>query len=370
MTEQQFHEAEVTGLGAITEAQIRTGNISREDAAHDYSRDDLRPETLPVFVKLIWQDLSWERILVPQQGMDHAVILLDGVVSDEGEFADMVPSQLIVRAPYTEAYRVQASRESGIIGALGKRCSARLPQTVRQAHVPRRFTANQRSIRVSMLSLIDGTPLTSEVWEAMGEADRELVVEQLGSLLAAMHTMNSELPPASNLESWWLPAAEGGAAGLNYTERTLPGKHELMRRRLVKYVKPNVSAAEYARAEAIMAEVDGILARPELRRCLNHGELAPGHLLWQPGEGIGVLDFSDMTVGDPALDYAHFEGIAPGLTELLYEQAAIAAEDVADPQVVFEDEDLLERAKVYKRWDDLFLLIDHFRTGHSPRVEL
>lgn len=392
MTEQQdgFSSGNFQPIGKLSAEDIRTGNIDRAEVAHDYTRENLRPETLPIFIKLIWQDLAWENILLPKQGMDHAVILLEGVRSDEGEFADMVPNRVIVRAPYTEAYRLQASRESGVIAALGHRSNARLPQTVRQAHVPRRFTGNQRRIRVTLLSVIDGTPLDANVWQQMNAEQQELVVEQLGSLLAAMHTMNSSLPPASNLESWWAdgpgqsdatgvhevggvpisPATEGEAHELNYTERTLPGKHEVMRRRMVEVLKPELSAAEYARAEGIMAEVDDMLARTDLRRCLTHGDLSREHLLWLPDQGVGVLDFSDMTVGDPALDYAHFEMIAPGLTKRIFDHAGVAAEDVADPQVVFEDEDLLKRAKLYKRWDNLFLLIDHYRTGRSPRVEI
>jgi len=331
----------------------------------NYTREDLSPETLPTFINLIWRDLTWKHITVPRQGMDHAVILLDGVTSDEGEFADMLPPRLVVRAPYTEAYRIQASRESGVIAALGNRSTARLPQTVRQAHVPRRFTGNERSIRVTLLSVIDGCPMDATVWQQMTAEQEALVVEQLGSLLGAMHTMNAALPPVSNLESWWDEAGE-----LNHTERTLPGKHELMRTRLPEFVKPNVSVEEYDEALDIMARMDAVLARPDLRRCLTHGDLYPEHLRWDATGGVGVIDFSDMTVGDPAWDYAHFESIAPGLTERIYEYARYAAEDVADPQVVFSDPDLLERSKLYKRWDNLFLLIDHFRTGRSPRVEL
>ncbi|HJD90073.1 MAG TPA: aminoglycoside phosphotransferase family protein, partial [Corynebacterium urealyticum] len=265
MTEQQdgFSSGNFQPIGKLSAEDIRTGNIDRAEVAHDYTRENLRPETLPIFIKLIWQDLAWENILLPKQGMDHAVILLEGVRSDEGEFADMVPNRVIVRAPYTEAYRLQASRESGVIAALGHRSNARLPQTVRQAHVPRRFTGNQRRIRVTLLSVIDGTPLDANVWQQMNAEQQELVVEQLGSLLAAMHTMNSSLPPASNLESWWAdgpgqsdatgvhevggvpisPATEGEAHELNYTERTLPGKHEVMRRRMVEVLKPELSAA-------------------------------------------------------------------------------------------------------------------------------
>ena len=169
MTEQQdgFSSGNFQPIGKLSAEDIRTGNIDRAEVAHDYTREDLRPETLPIFIKLIWQDLAWENILLPKQGMDHAVILLEGVRSDEGEFADMVPNRVIVRAPYTEAYRLQASRESGVIAALGHRSNARLPQTVRQAHVPRRFTGNQRRIRVTLLSVIDGTPLDANVWQQM-----------------------------------------------------------------------------------------------------------------------------------------------------------------------------------------------------------
>ena len=97
-----------------------------------------------------------------------------------------------------------------------------------------------------------------------------------------------------------------------------------------------------------------------------------------------------MTVGDPALDYAHFASISPELPAAVARQAEVhyrkraAARNLPDRPLYGTDgtdgtngadaadgaEDVLRRAAIYKQWDDIFLLIDHYRTGRSPRPKL
>ena len=93
---------------------------------------------------------------------------------------------------HTEAYRLQASRESGVIAALGHRptpaCRRRYARPTCRAVSPATSGASG-----DPASVIDGTPLDANVWQQMNAEQQELVVEQLGSLLAAMHTMNSSL---------------------------------------------------------------------------------------------------------------------------------------------------------------------------------
>jgi aminoglycoside phosphotransferase (APT) family kinase protein len=58
-----------------------------------------------------------------------------------------------------------------------------------------------------------------------------------------------------------------------------------------------------ARAERLFAEVDTLVG---FEPVLTHADLGPEHLLVRDGRLVGVIDWADARIGDPALDYAWF----------------------------------------------------------------
>lgn len=321
---------------------------------------------LPEMVRRTWRDLSWTSEEVPVQGMDHAVMILHGISSTEGELQGMVPESTVVRVPHEAEYRDQAPLESALISQLFRGSSVRVPETVRQAYARGTFNS-PNPVMLTLQTEVTGEPLTKELWASLNEEQREWAAEQLGSLLASMHTMNPDLLPVSRVESWW---ADGKATTtLNESPRTLPGKLALMKARVADYLAPHLTDEEMHAVETNFAQVERLLDRRRQQRCLTHSDLFHSHLLWNREGGVGVIDFSDMTVGDPAVDYCHFEDIDPALPERVLQ---VALEN--GPEDFYQVDEgfprLLERAKIYKQWDNIFLLIDHYRTGRSPRVEL
>lgn len=359
-------------------------------------------EQVPELVARTWRDLSWERETIPPQGMDHAVVMLNGLRSGEGELADMVPETVVARVPYEAEYRDQAMLESSLIAQLFRGTKVRVPETVRQAYARGTFHTGD-PIMLTLQTVVTGSALDAATWATLTDAQRATVAEQLGSLLGTMHSMNPDLLPLSTVESWWTDGAE--TAQLSTNARTLPAKLALMRERSAEFIEPNVSTEEMEHIRTVFAQVDELLARRHQQRSLTHGDLFPGHVLWDGGAGVGggaggvgtgaggsvgVIDFSDMTVGDPALDYAHFASISPELPAAVARQAEVhyrkraAARNLPDRPLYGTDgtdgtngadaadgaEDVLRRAAIYKQWDDIFLLIDHYRTGRSPRPKL
>lgn len=349
------------------------------------------PETVEDLVARTWRDLAWKSVSIPEQGMDHAVVKLHGVESCEGELADMIPETAVIRVPYTEAYRVQAPLESAVVAQLAKLHFAavrareavhnkaelneagasehenlphtvRVPGTVRQSYVRGTFGTDQ-PLLLTMQTEVRGEPMTAEVWSRMSDEQRTWAASQLGGMLAGMRVLDPDLPPVRKVESWWTDGAD--TCELNSSPRSLPGKLALMKRRLPVYLEPNLSTEELAEVRRIFGEVEALLRRPQQQRCLTHGDLFSSHVLWDDRGGVGVIDFSDMTVGDPALDYAHFADVAPELPRMVLEAAQRAGAPLQGTR-----EELLARADVFKRWDQVFLLIDHYRTGLSPRVEI
>jgi aminoglycoside phosphotransferase (APT) family kinase protein len=68
-----------------------------------------------------------------------------------------------------------------------------------------------------------------------------------------------------------------------------------------RVVLPLLDADERARGEALLAEVETLVDFPP---ALTHSDLGPEHLLVHEGRLVGVIDWGDARIGDPALDYA------------------------------------------------------------------
>ena len=66
-------------------------------------------------------------------------------------------------------------------------------------------------------------------------------------------------------------------------------------------VLPLLDADERPRAEALFAEVETLTG---FAPGLTHSDLGPEHLRCRDGRLVGVIDWADARVGDPAIDYA------------------------------------------------------------------
>ena len=68
-----------------------------------------------------------------------------------------------------------------------------------------------------------------------------------------------------------------------------------------RVVLPLLDADERRRGEALLAQVETLTDFPP---ALTHSDLGPEHLLVHDGRLVGVIDWGDARIGDPALDYA------------------------------------------------------------------
>jgi len=68
-----------------------------------------------------------------------------------------------------------------------------------------------------------------------------------------------------------------------------------------RLVCPALDVDERRRAEALFAEVETLVG---FEPVLTHSDLGPEHLLCRDGRLVGVIDWGDTRLGDPALDYS------------------------------------------------------------------
>ncbi|MGZ4150375.1 MAG: phosphotransferase [Actinomycetota bacterium] len=86
--------------------------------------------------------------------------------------------------------------------------------------------------------------------------------------------------------------------------------------RLRDVVVPRLAPGDGARADAMLASYLDDDALWRFAACLTHGDLAAEHVLVDAtGDLVGVLDWEDVTVGDPAIDFAYWLHAMPAQGE-------------------------------------------------------
>ena len=125
---------------------------------------------------------------------------------------------------------------------------------------------------------LDGVPATGAIRQRAGV--------DLGRFLVALHAFPTERARALGVlffgPAEWRAWLEGFCADL--------------RNRVVPLLSPD----ERVRAEVVFSGIGGFDFVP----ALVHGDLGPEHVLCRDGRVVGVIDWSDARIGDPALDLA------------------------------------------------------------------
>ncbi|WP_082696921.1 phosphotransferase family protein [Kocuria rosea] len=258
-------------------------------------------------------DLRWSRARRITEGWDHVVVVLD----------DALVFRFPQEPPYTEAL----GREIAVLDHLAPRLPVRIPRYDRVA--PDGSFAGY--------PLLPGRTLQPEVLASLDAAARGALVAQLAGFLSALHTAPVPGTPLARVPASSL--AEDQADVRSAATAHLPAV---------------LTAAELEEVERILADVDALLAA-ELPAVVVHNDVYSRHLLWDDAAArLGVIDFSDMCLGDPAVDFAE-----------LYEYGEAFVRAVHERWTGPGDPGLLDRAWTYQSWIAVYMLTDHFDVGKT-----
>jgi aminoglycoside 2''-phosphotransferase len=136
---------------------------------------------------------------------------------------------------------------------------------------------------------IAGEVLAREAWLRLTGPDRDATAAQLAEFLRALHAI-----PPTDVQRCGLPRID--ASDVVRTART----------EMPRVLSPLLSAEGARRLEAFLATWPGP-DEPGAREVLVHADLAPGHVLYDPGAGrlTGIIDFGDLSIGDAARDFIY-----------------------------------------------------------------
>ncbi len=231
---------------------------------------------LPAYLKQIqdhFPDFSFRNARLIDSSFANVVVVLD--------------DDWIFRFPRREWRRAAFSRELRLLRRLRQCTAVKVPEYV--------YVAPDQSF--GGYKMLKGVELGPGLFQSQDRSIQESVAEQFADLLGALHGLTSEL-------------AGGGRTWRNQPNWRYSSSYFREQR---KYLIHKLDPTLLARLDSFYEGFARAEVGPEQ---LIHGDLDYHHVLLEPETGtLGVIDFGDARLGDPAQDlallYAYPEWVTP-----------------------------------------------------------
>ncbi|MEI9994782.1 MAG: phosphotransferase [Rhizomicrobium sp.] len=247
---------------------------------------DAAPELLLARIRETFPALGFTQSRLIDEGDDNRVVVLD-----EG---------WIVRFPRNDEYRARFAAELNLLERV--RAATAVPVPAYEHVAPDRSFGAYRMIR--------GDRLTPEIFRALTPAEGRAILVAMGVFLSALH----RLPPATIAQpDGDIPPAWSGAqfAALYRGRR---------RAKIARFADARTLARFDAFHDAFAQIAPGV---PRLI----HDDLSDDHILVAGGRLAGIIDFSDASFGDAAIDFGWFWRLGEESVDTLFAHYDLFAED-------------------------------------------
>jgi aminoglycoside phosphotransferase (APT) family kinase protein len=272
------------------------------------TKSKTNPNTLLVKIHDEFPSLTWDTYKYIASGWDHEVIVLD--------------NSIVFRFPNDNEYRASLAIEIKVLRQL---------QTLVQASIPN-YTFVARDMSFAGYPIVAGEALSKSRFYMLSETDREVIAKQLANLLSSLHMANDKGLDSSKVASSYMPNEQAEV-------KALASKH----------LPKALSKDDYRIVEVILEQVDDLLLKSNPISFI-HGDVYSDHLLWdEQHQKLGLIDFSDMSIADPAIDFAELYEYGKSFMEIVYQHYTAP-----------KDKTFLQRAWIYQRWIGVFMMTDYF----------
>lgn len=288
-------------------------------------------------IRVAFPTLRWEFTERVLEGWDHVVIICRKCSGDDA----LGHSDLVFRFPSDEQAHAQLPTEIAVLEHLSHHVEAALP---RYTHIP-------SGVGFAGYPLVRGDRLTPELLHSLPPREQTTLAAQLGALLSALHAQDTAAAPMDLVPPSYQPE------NLDFV------------RGIVENNMPDVLTSDEMRTAREVCDEVAALQSTLQPRVFLHYDIYPRHLYWERGHAragdsagaaagspgrLGLIDFTDMCLGDPAIDFAE-----------LYEYGAGFVEEVLARYVGRIDPDFLDRAWTYQRLAGLYMLAGHLYYGEE-----
>ncbi len=255
-------------------------------------------------------EIYWKKSIYINHGWDHEVIILD--------------DKYVFRFPNSSKYLEIFKDEPNLLKLIASKCEVEVPIY--------HFIARDKSF--GGCTFIKGKELRAKILYKLSKKQQESIVKQLANFLTALHSI-----PTSELKPYRLEVE-------NLLDDIVQLKH-----RVKKFLQEVLSDKDYNTALNILQDTEDIYSN-NTPFVLVHDDLYGSNIHWNEEKDlIGIIDFSDRILGDPAHDFARFFEYGEDFVDRIYEI-------YSGPK----DNNLLKRAKLYYKKLGVELVIDSFLT--------
>lgn len=245
-------------------------------------------EALTARIRDAFPQLHFAKAELVGSGDDNLVVILDGA--------------RVVRFPRNAEYRDRFATELNLLPKLAPISPVPVP---RYEHV-----SQNRS--VGIYELIKGHEMTPEVFSSMAPRDQKIALSSLAAFLSILHSLPAET----------IAQPDGSIA------RTWSGEQFAVLYRGVRRagIARTVSAQTLSRFDAFHDAFASVAPGPAR---LVHDDLSEDHILVRDGRIAGIIDFSDASFGDPAIDFGWFWRLGEDNVDLLLRDYRFASDDTS-----------------------------------------
>ena len=285
--------------------------------SEDHKYPASTPEQLLQRIHSEFPEITWDSYVLNTEGWDHEVIILD--------------NKIVFRFPNDDEYSTLLRDEINVLKKLKSLVGAAIPQ---YAYIAADYS-------FAGYPIVPGRVVSKQVFDELSkDAHRELT-KQLAAFLSILHTLIQKGHEFPELPDFYIL--------VDHVE-----VKQLAREHLSKLLSP----AEYEIVENILRQTDAVLAQ-KVPAVFLHDDVYSRHIIWDDANSrLGIIDFTDMCLGDPAIDFAE-----------LHEYGVEFVKEVYDLYTGPKDENFLERSWIYQQWIAVSMMTDHF-INHKTTFEI
>jgi len=266
------------------------------------------PEQLLQRIHSEFPEITWDSYVLNTEGWDHDVIILD--------------NKIVFRFPNDDEYSTLLRDEIEVLKKLAPLVDAAIPQ----------YTYIAADYSFAGYPIVPGRVVSKQVFDELSKDARHEIAKQLAAFLSTLHTLIDEGHKFPELPDFYIPA-----------------DHIEVKQLAQEHLPQLLSPEEYATVEKILNQIEDVFAQ-NAPAVFVHDDVYSRHILWDDKKShLGIIDFTDMCLGDPGVDFAE-----------LHEYGAEFVKEVYDLYTGPKDDNFLERAWIYQQWIAVSMMTDHF----------
>lgn len=267
---------------------------------------EVEPEELLRRIKTNFPELTWKNYKYIDEGWDHQVIILD--------------DKLVFRFPDDAEFKALLKSEISVLKRLEPQVHIRIPH----------YTYVAPDYSFARYPIVTGQQLTKPYFDSLSPADQTNIAQQLAGFLTTMHRLKRANFPSIVVTD-------------------MPAWQQEIKELTARHLTSVLHREDFDLVQQTIQTVDEILKIPQPTVPI-HGDVYSRHLFWDAtGKSIGLIDFSDMNIGDPAFDFAELYEYGDEFVTTMYHAYNGPKNDT-----------FLQRAKTFCKWMGVFMMTDHF----------